>query len=74
MINDPSDDDLAHGFYSFHDLKTERIVVDRSDLHRKQRRYGFPKPVKLGLRQARFPKAAVLRWLRQRAELSSTAE
>jgi len=68
------DDDLAGGFYSFSDLKAERIVSDRSDLHRKQRRYGFPQPIKLGERQARFPRAAVLRWLRQRADISTAAE
>jgi predicted DNA-binding transcriptional regulator AlpA len=68
------DNDLAHGFYSFNDLKQERIVVDRSDLHRKQRRYGFPKPIKFGERQARFPKAAVLRWLRERAAISTAAQ
>ena len=49
-------------------------MVDRSDLHRKQRRYGFPKPIKFGERQARFPKAAVLRWLRERAAISTAAQ
>ena len=48
MTNPEKDDDLAHGFYRFDDLEAERIVHDRSDLHRKQRRYGFPQPVKLG--------------------------
>jgi predicted DNA-binding transcriptional regulator AlpA len=71
MTTPEEDDDLAHGFYSFDDLKAERIVHDRSDLHRKQTRYNFPRPVKFGLRQARFPKRAVLRWLRDRKELSA---
>jgi predicted DNA-binding transcriptional regulator AlpA len=74
MTTPEEDDDLAHGFYSFDDLEAERIVHDRSDLHRKQRRYGFPQPVKLGDRQARFPKRAVWRWLRERKELSTAAE
>jgi hypothetical protein len=73
MADYPSDDDLACGFYSFNDLKAERIVGDRSDLHRKQQRYGFPKPVKLGLRQARFPKEAVHRWLKERAAITAAA-
>jgi predicted DNA-binding transcriptional regulator AlpA len=68
------DDDVFFGFYSFSDLKAERIVVDRSDLHRKQRRYGFPKAVKLGLRQARFPRRAVHRWLKDRAAISAVSE
>ena len=33
---------------------------------RKQREHGFPMPVKLGKRQAWFPKAEVQIWLAQR--------
>ena len=74
MTSKEDADDLEHGFYSFADLRAGRIVSDRSDLHRKQRRYNFPLPVKLGLRQARFPKRAVQRWLRERAAISTAAE
>ena len=40
-----------------------RILRSRTDLARKQKLLGFPMPVKLGNRQAWFPKAEVQRWL-----------
>jgi hypothetical protein len=48
---------LEAGFYSFNDLQSLGFVKNRTDLHRKQRRYGFPSPVKLGERQAGFLRA-----------------
>jgi len=72
MTNDASESDLE--FLSYNDLKAARIVVDRSDLHRKQRKYGFPMPVKFGVRQARFPKRAVQRWLEERRALTAAAQ
>jgi hypothetical protein len=61
---------LEGGFYSFRDLKSGGIVKDRTDLHRKQQKYGFPLPVKLGDRQAAFPREEVHVWLRHRATVS----
>jgi hypothetical protein len=45
--------------YRFKDLKRANIVSSRTDLNRKQREHGFPKPIKLGDRQAWFPKSEV---------------
>jgi predicted DNA-binding transcriptional regulator AlpA len=38
-------------------------------LNRKQRKHGFPRPIKLGDSQAWFPKAEVHEWLRRRRAL-----
>ena len=45
---------LEAGVYSFNDLQSLGFVKNRTDLHRKQRRYGFPSPVKLGERAGRI--------------------
>ena len=60
------------GVYSFNDLLSLGFVKNRTDLHRKQRRYGFPSPVKLGERQAGFLRAEVHGWVRDRAAASRT--
>jgi len=41
----PPDDDARFSYWSFADLQVRRIVSTRSDLHRKQRFFEFPKPV-----------------------------
>ena len=67
-----TDADFREGGYRFDDLKRARIVSSRSDLHDKQRKHGFPKPVKLGdgIRSgALFLKPEVHRWLKRRAAL-----
>jgi predicted DNA-binding transcriptional regulator AlpA len=61
--------DFSAGGYRYEDLKRERIVSSRSDLHNKQKRYGFPRPIKLGLSTAWYPKSEVHAWLAQRAAL-----
>jgi predicted DNA-binding transcriptional regulator AlpA len=61
---------LESGVYSFRDLQSLGFVKDRTDLHRKQRRYGFPTPVKLGERQAAFLRQEALGWVRDRAATS----
>ena len=48
MTDTDTDADFREGGYRFDDLKRARIVSSRSDLHDKQRKHGFPKPVKLG--------------------------
>jgi predicted DNA-binding transcriptional regulator AlpA len=63
---------LEAGVYSFRDLQSLGFVKDRTDLHRKQRKYGFPTPVKLGQRQAGFLRAEVHGWVRDRAAASRT--
>jgi predicted DNA-binding transcriptional regulator AlpA len=60
------DDEIDAGVYSFRDLLTLGYVKDRTDLHRKQRRYGFPLPLKLGARQAAFLRLRVHQWIRER--------
>ncbi|MDF0523163.1 hypothetical protein P0R31_38770 [Bradyrhizobium yuanmingense] len=64
-----TDDEIALGGYRYEDLVADRIVRNRTDLNRKQRKHGFPIPVKLGDRQAWFPKSEVHAWVRQRAAL-----
>jgi predicted DNA-binding transcriptional regulator AlpA len=61
---------LEAGVYSFRDLQSLGYVKDRSDLHRKQKRYSFPKTVKLGDRQAGFLRAEVHSWVRERVATS----
>jgi predicted DNA-binding transcriptional regulator AlpA len=70
MQNHIDDKSLEAGVYSFRDLQSLGFVKDRTDLHRKQRRYGFPTPVKFGERQAAFLRQEVLGWVRDRAALS----
>lgn len=61
------DDEFGEGGYRFRDLEAAGIVSGRTDLARKQEKHGFPLPLKLGDRQAWFPKSEVHAWLRQRA-------
>ena len=61
--------DFSAGGYRYEDLKRERIVSSRSDLHDKQKRYGFPRPIKTGVNTAWFAKSEVHAWLAQRAAL-----
>jgi predicted DNA-binding transcriptional regulator AlpA len=65
----PTDQELAEGGYRFEDLLALRIVSGRTDLERKQKQHGFPKPVKTGARQTWFPKTEVHAWLRMRMAL-----
>jgi predicted DNA-binding transcriptional regulator AlpA len=55
--------------YRFEDLVSARIVKNRSDLHNKQVKFGFPRPVKLSARTAWFPAEEVNEWLSRRAQL-----
>jgi predicted DNA-binding transcriptional regulator AlpA len=64
-----TDEELAEGGYRFDDLLRQRIVSGRTDLQRKQKQHGFPKPVKTGVRQNWFPKTEVHAWLRERMAL-----
>ena len=70
MQNPIDEKSLEAGVYSFSDLQSLGFVKDRTDLHRKQRRYGFPAPVKLGERQAAFLRREVLGWVKDRAATS----
>ena len=72
--NLPSDEEIAAGFYRFQDLVNLGIVRDRTDLHRKQHRYNFPRPTKTGDRQAPFLKTRVHTWVRRRAALSQNLQ
>ena len=67
-----TDDQIAMGGYRFQDLKTLRVVENRTDLNRKQNELGFPLPVKTGKSQALFLKSEVHDWLRQRVALRAT--
>jgi hypothetical protein len=69
----PTDEEIAAGLYSYADLKARGIVRDRTDLHRKQQQYGFPRPIKTGKRQAPFLKTRVHAWVRRRAALSESS-
>ena len=57
---------LEAGVYSFSDLQSLGFVKDRTDLLRKKKKYGFPRPLKLGERQAGFLRAEVHSWVRDR--------
>jgi hypothetical protein len=64
----------AFMFWSFDDLQARRIVVTRTDLHRKQRLYGFPKPYHLtgGRRpNAVFKALEVVAWVEGRMKLEA---
>jgi predicted DNA-binding transcriptional regulator AlpA len=67
MQNLIDDKSLQAGVYSFRDLQSLGLVKDRTDLQRKQRKYGFPLPIKFGDRQAAFLRAEVTDWIRGRA-------
>jgi hypothetical protein len=43
----PDAADDAFSYWTFADLQARRIIGSRTDLHRKQRFFGFPKPVVL---------------------------
>jgi predicted DNA-binding transcriptional regulator AlpA len=60
--------DVTDGFYRFDDLVDRRIVSSRSDLSDKQRKLGFPLPVKPGPKQALFLKTEVHRWAQRLVE------
>jgi predicted DNA-binding transcriptional regulator AlpA len=62
---------LEAGVYSFRDMQSLGFIKDRTDLHRKQRKYGFPLPVKLGDRQAVFLREEVHIWFRHRAAVTA---
>jgi hypothetical protein len=64
-----TDDEIVLGGYRFEDLQALRIIENRTDLNRKQKELGFPKPIKTGKSQAWFPKSEVHAWLRKRAAL-----
>jgi predicted DNA-binding transcriptional regulator AlpA len=57
-------DDIAG--YRFSDLVKSRIISSRSDLFRKQRELGFPRPVKTGDRAAWWPANEIHGWLQGR--------
>jgi hypothetical protein len=61
--------DFNAGGYRFKDLLREGIVSSRGDLNYKQNNLGFPRPIKIGLSAAWFPKSEVHAWLAQRAAL-----
>ena len=61
--------DFNAGGYRFKDLLREGIVSSRSDLHDKQKRHRFPRPIKTGVKAAWFPKSEVHAWLADRARL-----
>jgi predicted DNA-binding transcriptional regulator AlpA len=60
-------DDIAG--YRYADLLNSRIVSSRSDLNRKQRFLGFPKPVKTGDRSAWWPASEIHAWLQGRIDM-----
>lgn len=61
--------DFNAGGYRYKDLLREGIVSGRADLHYKQTRFGFPRPIKITERTAWYPKSEVHAWLAQRAAL-----
>jgi hypothetical protein len=73
LVSSDSDEDFE--FWRFADLRERRIVTDRADLFRKQKR-GFPKAIKLsrGMNSvALFQKAAVKAWVRAQMNLADEA-
>ena len=48
--------DFSGGGYRFKDLLAAGIVSSRGDLNYKQTRLGFPRPIKIGLSAAWYPK------------------
>ena len=70
---DPDPDD-AFSYWTFKDLQARRIVASRTDLHRKQRFFGFPRPVILtGGRGANalYKVDQVKSWLTERERLAT---
>jgi len=61
--------DFTAGGYRYKDLEREGIVSSRGDLNYKQTRLGFPRPIKIGLSAAWYPKSEVHAWLAERAAL-----
>jgi hypothetical protein len=61
--------DFNLGGYRFADLLREGIVTSRGNLNYLQKRLGFPRPIKIGLSAAWYPKSEVHAWLAQRAAL-----
>ena len=45
--------------------------IHRATLDRWRKRYGFPRPVRIGPRAIRFDLEAVERWIAERAEASA---
>ena len=74
MSDEFDDEDVESGVYSFKDLQVRGIVKDRSDLHRKQKKHGFPRMFKTAERQAAVFRRPVHRWLKKRANQSTAAE
>ena len=70
MSDEFDDEDVESGVYSFKDLQVRGIVKDRSDLHRKQKKHGFPRMFKTAERQAAVFRRPVHRWLKKRANQS----
>jgi hypothetical protein len=69
-----SKSDDAFSYWTFKDLQARRIVASRTDLHRKQRFFGFPRPVILtGGRGANalYKVGAVKSWLIARESLAN---
>jgi predicted DNA-binding transcriptional regulator AlpA len=62
------------GLYSYSDLESLGLIRNRADLSRKQRKYAFPKSVKLGSRQAGFLRAEVHQWVQGRVAASRATE
>src|SRR5262245_40380621 len=66
--------DDAFSYWTFKDLQARRIVASRTDLHRKQRFFGFPRPVILtGGRGANaiYKVCDVKSWLIEREHLAT---
>jgi predicted DNA-binding transcriptional regulator AlpA len=55
-------DDIEAGFYRYPDLEAKKYVSSRSDLHDKQKKLGFPYPVKPSPKVALFLKSEVHAW------------
>jgi hypothetical protein len=66
--------DFSQGGYRFKDLLREGIVSSRGDLNYKQTRLGFPRPIKIGLSAAWYPKSEVHAWLARRAALRDRSQ
>jgi hypothetical protein len=70
--SDAESDDYFH-FWTYKDLQSRRIVSTRTDLHRKQRLFGFPRPVVLtgGVGAAALYRVAEVKaWLIDREALA----
>jgi hypothetical protein len=56
-IDVTTEPDFTGGGYRYKDLLDAGIVSSRGDLNYKQTRLGFPRPIKIGLSAAWYPKA-----------------